>query len=491
MSYIAEAILSNGKKLSYVITENPPAGSMKHTYFTPDKKFAVQFFNNSENTLDPNLHRRIEYIIGKYNPTLSEENGGAKGNTEKSAEYFSKRFCWPVAVVKYPEFGIVCPTYPPNFFFNENSSEFINLKGKDKRSSWFTSRNRKYLRDEECGNFRSMLKMSLLLARSIRRLHQAGLAHSDLSCNNVLIDPKSGECVVIDIDSLVVPGIFPPEVAGTRGYIAPEVLATSMLSPSDSRRKLPSARTDLHALAVLIYEYLLLRHPLIGPKIYSKASAEEDDFLAMGSKATFIENPYDTSNRPDELGVVINDLGEPLEKLFIQAFVNGLHNPEERPSAMEWERGIVKSWNLLHKCENPDCLAEWFILHDTLNPVCPFCRHQVRKDDIVRFHLKSRLKGRNGQWTDCGIVDIHDNMRLFRWHLFSNAFPDEKAECTPVADIYKRSQQYFLINRGLRGLTAPDGSVVPEGHEIKLCNGSVFKASQDENALLISVTIGK
>ncbi len=491
MSRIAKAILSDGTKLPYIVTENPPTGGMKHTYFTPDKKFAVQFFNNSENAHDVNFKRRMEYIIGRYNPTLSEKNGGAKGNTEKSAKYFSKRFCWPVATVKYPEFGIVCPAYPSNFFFTENSSEFIDLKGKDKRSSWFTSKNRKYLSEEECGNFRSMLKMSLLLARSIRRLHQAGLAHSDLSCNNVLIDPKSGECVVIDIDSLVVPGIFPPEVAGTRGYIAPEVLATSMLPPNDSRRKFPSVYTDLHALAVLIYEYLLLRHPLMGPKIYSKSSAEEDDFLAMGAKATFVENPFDTSNRPDELGVVIKDLGEPLEKLFIQAFVNGLHNPEERPSAMEWERGLVKTWNLLHKCENPDCLAEWFILHNTENPICPFCRHSVCRNDIVRLHLKSRLRCKNGQWTDCGTVDVYDNMKLFRWHLFSNVFPDEKADRTPVADIYKRGQQYFLVNKGLRNMTSPNGSIVPEGHATELYDGSVFRTSEDENALLISVTKGK
>lgn len=491
MKRIAEAILSDGTKLPYVITDNPPSGSMKHTFFTPDKKFAVQFFNNDDEANNPNLQRRMNYIIGKYNPTLSEKNGGANGNTEESANYFLKRFCWPVATVKYPKFGIVCPAYPENFFFDEKSSEFINLAGKDKRSNWFTSKNRKYLRDEECGNFRSMLKMSILLARSVRRLHQAGLAHADLSCNNVLIDPKTGECVVIDIDSLVVPGIFPPEVAGTRGYIAPEVLATSVFPVGNSRRKLPSVYTDLHALAVLIYEYLLLRHPLIGPKIYSKNSAEEDDFLAMGSMATFIENPFDTSNRPDELGVTIKDLGEPLEKLFIQAFVNGLHNPEERPSAMEWEKALSKTWDMLHKCENPDCLAEWFILRDTENPVCPFCRHSARRESIVRLHLKSCLKGKNGIWTDYRTVDLYDKMKLYKWHVLSGVFPNEKADCTPVAEIYTTNQQWFFVNKNLEGLTSPEGLFIPKGFKFELKDNSFFRACNDENSLLISVTKGK
>ena len=37
MSRIGEATLSNGKKVKYVITDNPPRGGMKYTYFAPDK----------------------------------------------------------------------------------------------------------------------------------------------------------------------------------------------------------------------------------------------------------------------------------------------------------------------------------------------------------------------------------------------------------------------------------------------------------------------
>ena len=46
------------------------------------------------------------------------------------------------------------------------------------------------------------------------RLHNAGLAHSDLSPNNVLVAPTQGKSIVIDVDSLVVEGLFPPDVAG-------------------------------------------------------------------------------------------------------------------------------------------------------------------------------------------------------------------------------------------------------------------------------------
>ena len=65
---------------------------MKYTYFAPDKSYVVQFFNDPNVAKDPNIHKRVESIIGKYNPTLSEEKGGAKGNSEKMANYFSNKF---------------------------------------------------------------------------------------------------------------------------------------------------------------------------------------------------------------------------------------------------------------------------------------------------------------------------------------------------------------------------------------------------------------
>ena len=222
-----------------------------------------------------------------------------------------------------------------------------------------------------------MLKISISLARSIRRMHSAGLAHSDLSNNNVLIDPKSGSCVVIDIDSLVVPGLYPPEVAGTRGYIAPEVLMTMEYPYGDPRRSLPCIETDLHSMAVLIYEYLLNRHPLIGPKHLPNMSSEDEDFALMGSQAVFIENPTDKSNRPDDLKVTIHDLGPHLEKMFLRAFVDGLHSPKDRPTAMDWERSLVKTWDLLYPCDNPNCQSKWFILLDANHPVCPFCGTRI------------------------------------------------------------------------------------------------------------------
>lgn len=118
------------------------------------------------------------------------------------------------------------------------------------------------------GTWLSDLHMCLKLARAVRRLHAAGLAHSDLSYKNVLVDPISGNSCIIDADELVVPGKYDAGVLGTPDFIAPEVMETKGLKIGDPNKKLPSIATDRHALAVLIYMYLLNRHPLRGGKVW-------------------------------------------------------------------------------------------------------------------------------------------------------------------------------------------------------------------------------
>lgn len=485
---VLSAVLDNGNTIEYVFDANAPRGGMKHTFFTPDKQYAIQFFNDPRNAADPRMQDRIRTIVGIYNPTLSEADGGAVGNTEKTAGYFRQRFCWPVAIVRQPQFGIVCPTYPHNFFFGADASTVLNLKGKDKKSNWFTGRNRKYLSPDERGSFRTMLGTAIGLSRSVRRMHQAGLAHSDLSCNNVLIDPRTGASVVIDIDSLVVPNKYAPEVVGTRGYIAPEVLATLGMDFNDPRRALPCVQTDLHALPVLIYEYLFFRHPLIGPKIYDPRDAEHDDFLGLGEMATFIEDPNDPSNRPPDLDVTIQSLSKGLEELFIRAFVKGLHDPSERPTAMEWERELLRAWDRLVPCANPQCEKKWFILRDPQNPVCPFCKTRLRSP-ITQLIFKSEMRGRKGVYRDKSDAVVYDTMPLYEWHVFSNVHNDEKANTDISAYIAYYNGMRLLVNKNIDGMTSPSGRLVPKGSAVELKNGAAFKMTGGKNGLLCEVIV--
>src|SRR5262245_42987608 len=119
-------------------------------------------------------------------------------------------------------------------------------------------------------------------------------------------------------------------------------------------RLVPSARTDQHALPVLIYQYLLRRHPLDGKRIPPVPTAEEQELLSYGKQAIFCEHPTDASNRPEEPNYVpCAALGTHLNDLFQRAFVKGLHAPDNRPSALEWVRGLIKTVDMLLPCSNP------------------------------------------------------------------------------------------------------------------------------------------
>ena len=318
----------------------------------------------------------------------------------------------------------------------------------------------------------------------MRRLHQAGLAHSDLSSNNVLIDPTSGRCIIIDIDSLVVPGLYPPDVMGTPGYIAPEVLATQSLPISDPNRKHPSIDTDLHALAVLIYEYLLKRHPLIGPKQHSAVS-EEDELLSMGSKALYIEHPTDMSNHPSLLTFPARLLGKNLVELFERAFVEGLHNPKKRPAAMEWERGLLKTWDKLYICGNPKCLQQYIL--NTQDTKCPYCGMKPA-NKVPVLHLKTER--RPGQWMPDGELVVYPNYQLYKWHIFDNVSSNETTtDNAPVAYCVFHQGQWLLVNQALNSLTSPSGKRVEIGQAVALVHGAQIRLSQSQHGRFIEVEI--
>lgn len=464
------AILKDGRTLQYEEVSDPPAGGMKKVYFTPDRTQVVAFFHDPAAAQDANRIARLDAVLGRFNPTTDPETG----------KYWQRLFCWPTAIVTKPALGVVAPCYPGNYFFETGP-----FKGKEKKGKWFSSpKLRGYLPPPERGTFLNYFQIGIQMARAISRLHLAGLAHSDLSCNNVLIDPVKGQCVVIDIDSLVVPGMFPPDVLGTPGYIAPEVLGTQHLPLNDPTRKNPSARTDQHALPVLLYEYLLFRHPLRGPKIHSMESAEKDELLAMGTNALFVEHPADRTNRPPDLGAQTADLGPQLHGLFERAFVKGLHAPNDRPASIEWERALVRTWDLLHPCANANCSHKWFVVHAPTATKCPFCQTNLKAPVPV---LKLRKEVRPGQWLPDGMMVVHSTAAVFGWHALDNVFPGPTADRTRLGYFGQQAGKWLLVNEAFPTLTSPGGSRVPPGSAVELKPGATFRLAQDPHGRMADV----
>ncbi len=461
----------DGIELSFE-SEPITAGGEKVVFFSKQHEHVIGFFH-SHLTDRLERKRRLEKIIGPFNPTKD----GAQAN------HWKRHFCWPVGIVDSrgvnlpsefmrrhnlvePVLGVVVPAYRNNFFFRDRTGSVREKKGR-----WFTgSKARKLLPEIEKGDFKRYLQVCAVMASAVRRLHFGGLAHSDLSHNNVLIDPKNGDACIIDCDSLVVPGVAPPSVLGTPGYIAPEVL---------EGKKLPSIETDQHALAVLIYETLLLRHPLQGPKVHSTASSEEDEALAMGKRALFIEHPSDPSNKPNPApNPPLSALGSHLQNLFIRTFVNGLHNPPSRAAAAEWEKALCKTIDLLHPSPNN---TEWFPLEPGMPMVCPFTRQRLAAP--VPFAQFYRLKGPGAYTPDQASLTIHHNMYIYKWHVYSNVSPMDD-DRVPQGYFSFHQGKWYLVNQTEAPMYAPASGNVAHGHALEITPGTQVVLSLEPNGRL-------
>ncbi|KAA6347273.1 hypothetical protein EZS27_005240 [termite gut metagenome] len=470
------------------------AGGMKDVYFSPDKSYVVAFFRDKQ---DFNAKDRLQNITSVYRERIFNAAGG---------EYWKDLYCWPTKIVEYNgKLGLVCPTYQKHFFFSKGSinNDFLGIKGKEKEGKWFASakNQNKFLAPEEKGDWFKYFQIGIRISRAVRRLHAAGLAHSDLSYKNVLIDPTTGHAAIIDIDGLVVPGKYPPDVLGTPDFIAPEVIATKQLKIGDNARKLPSIATDRHALAVMIYMYLLYRHPLRGGKVWDLDSTKDEE-LSMGLKALFVEHPTDKTNRvkikdlhpsqlpqgdPDKIPYTV--CGPYLKKLFDRAFIDGLHDSGKRPTAGEWEEALLKTVDLMQPCQNPKCWHKWFVFDNTTKPKCPFCGTEYRGKLPVLNLYSSR---RTGSFTpDDYRLMVYHNQYLYQWHINRNISPNERLtdeQKKPVGYFVYHNNQWLLINQRLKDLEdKTDGKLIPIGQSVTLTNSKQLLLSKDEGGRLIIV----
>lgn len=464
-------------------------GGVKDVYFSIDKTYVVAFYRKN---LSPAEKDRLSNIVGPYHKRIFESPEG---------NYWKDYLIMPTKMVKWNEkTGVVIPFYPKRFFFSGGPFD-----GKEKEGKWFASaklRNR-FLPADQKGTWLSTVHMCLKIARAVRRLHAAGLAHSDLSYKNVLVDPISGNACIIDADELVVPGKYDAGVLGTPDFIAPEVMATRELQLGDPNKKLPSINTDRHALAVLIYMYLLNRHPLRGGKVWDIDPAK-DEAMSMGEKALFIEHPTDKTNRVKSQELEKSQLpqGDPtklpyticgpyLKKLFDRAFIDGLHNPSARPSAAEWEDALLKTCDLVQPCQNPKCEAHWYVFDNTTKPKCPFCGTEYKGQlPILNFYYApshGRYMSENYR------LMVYDKQTLYRWHSNNLVSANEKTSADdkkPVGDFHFHNGQWILINRRLPDMyDVTDKKAIPIGQFVPLTDGRQILLDKGQGGRLIVVQL--
>jgi DNA-binding helix-hairpin-helix protein with protein kinase domain len=329
------------------------SGAEAELFLTTDDRKVIKLYFKA----NPELSRALDFIIQRY-------------NVPRQDPYWKPFFAWPEEKITTPRPGIVMAKVPDTL---QPADRFWSLRFARRR-----------LPPAQRGNWGGHLRISFNLSRAVHRLHIAGLCHSDLSWNNILVSPVNGRCVLLDCDGLVVPNFLPPKVMGTFGCMAPEIVKGTSG---------PCIEADRHALAVIIYRLLTFRDPFRGPMRHPGDAAAEDE-LIYGKRILFIENPQDNRNRPTTVNPTISKLGRDLERLFIKAFVDGLHLPALRPPADQWRVALQKTIHRTVPCPNPDCEFKAFVLWDLKNPVCSWCGTAMESNRLIKLAIhKERNPG--------------------------------------------------------------------------------------------------
>lgn len=415
-------------------------------YWSKDKSHVVKLY------LRPEPHRRptIENILGRFN--LVKEDAARR-----------PFFGWPDALVVArngsPALGIRMPTV----------KDARPLEHYVRVAFW------QKLPAAEQGTWHTRVSVAFRMARILRWMHNRGLCHSDLSPKNFLVNIKTGQTSLIDCDGLVVPGLQPPSVLGTPQCMAPEIVMG---------KATPTLNTDKHALAVLIYWTFFLRHPLQGPKTHH-ADPEEDERLAYGEKALFIEHPTDTSNRPDRLPFTSAMVTPLVRSLFHKAFIEGLRNPAKRPLAGDWEAALVRLADRVVPCSNPKCPMKSYVAPEAHGFKCPWCATPFRSPGggipVLRLYHAGQQRGtyKEDHWT---VLGIH---RIARHHADRRRSPDPGVAPEVVGHFDVDSKgKWYLVNDALDDarIVEPSGSVpFQRGTKVPVAAGMKIVMGRDEH----------
>lgn len=250
-------------------------------------------------------------------------------------------------------------------------------------------------------NLADNLALAVAVSHAFAVLHESlGIVHGDIQPGNVLFQKHGGpiEIAVIDFDNWTrvrrMPGDLPPPMAGHLEYMAPELRSAFL----ERRTPTPNLESDRFALAVLLQEIILQRHPgidLIGDDFHAAMSRPWKDDPALGGVAASAVSGY--------ASVVLNTE-------LLGLFRRSIHpEPGGRAPASAWRRALCDASRSVHNCAH--CRLPF--VADAATQVCPLCRRRFHPWEFggagsrVRLDSPSRVIGRD---------DLGGSPRVSRQH---------------------------------------------------------------------------
>lgn len=241
------------------------------------------------------------------------------------------------------------------------------------------------------------LMIAAALTRAVATLEAAGLAHGDLSSNNILVHWNGTffESNLIDFENAVIPGAPAPTFLGQEPFLAPELAITGGA---------PTLESDRFALAVVLHQLLYLRHPFAA---VPAANQDPSSYVEFLKTATWVEDPMAARVVAQTEGRPVGVLSRDLQALFRSALEV---DPARRPAAERWTKLLERALYHLFACDScgQGCVNEKTRVR------CPWCGASVPS---FAFHINGRLVPIVGTYTTIGRAKIGGDEKISREHL--------------------------------------------------------------------------
>lgn len=150
------------------------------------------------------------------------------------------------------------------------------------------------------------------IVKAVTYLHKNRIAHRDIKSENILIHPDTKQIKLIDFEFAIkvpVTNVIAREYVGTPSYMAPELISSKKIYPF---------KTDIWALAILLYELIYKNVPWSEPTI--------DDIKFYEYYKTY------KTNLPDVIFKNIDDLPKNISNTFKSCLEL---KPKRRPTIEE------------------------------------------------------------------------------------------------------------------------------------------------------------
>jgi DNA-binding helix-hairpin-helix protein with protein kinase domain len=338
-------------------------------------------------------------------------------NIEKGAP--TEAFLWPLFLTEQKDgsFGYVMNLRPGNY---KGFDDFLLAKAR------FAS-------------ISAAVTACLNITNGFRELHRKGFSYQDLNDGNFFIDPVAGDVLICDNDN-VAPFGENLGIAGKARYMAPEVVRNMTK---------PCVMTDRFSLAVILFRFLFLDHPLEGKRVLVPALTEELELIFYGKDPVFIYDKTDTSNTPVR-GVHSNVIKfwqlypKFLRDLFTLAFSKDVMSGEkQRVSGSDWQIAFTRLRDMLITCP---CGGETFFDPDESSAICIHCGAKIPRPSVLSV--------------DKYKVVLFPGQKIYRCH-FDNDSDDYKEICGEVLRNPDKPQIWGLRNLSSRTwtVTETDGAV--------------------------------